>query len=147
MGAIHVYSIHDRDGALLAFDLKDILHALQPMLHRWIWYVDELETVSTDTTDDVADGTWLSSSKLLHWAEGLAQTVNGTFIAFPKELAGATPGSADRGVADFPASQAELVIKAVDSSFFDVCAKDAAVAALLRRCFKDVREEDSENYF
>ncbi len=39
------------------------------------------------------------------------------------------------------------MIAAVDSSYFEVYAKDSRVTELLRRRFKDVREEDAQVHF
>lgn len=150
MSSVQVHSIHDRNGGLLAFDLKDILEALEPLLHRWTWHVGNMETVSNAVPIAEPEGQWLSSRELTDFANAIAQTIDGTFIAYPKEHG--TRGVSEVGDLDeleiaFPTSLAELMIVAVDSSYFEVYAKDPKVTELLRRRFTDVREKDPNVYF
>ncbi len=142
MNSVQIHSIHDRNGGLLAFDLKDILEALKPLLHRWTWHVGNLETVSNAVPITEPEGKWLSSRELTAFANAIAQTIDGTFIAYPKEhrTRGASVGDLDELEIAFPTSLAELMIVATDSSYFEVYAKDPKVTELLRRRFKDVRE-------
>lgn len=88
MTGVRVLSIHDHDGQALAFDLTDILQAIEPMLDRWTWYVGELDA---GTGIETIDGQWLSSGKLVELAKKVTQTIEGTFIAFPKGAGGAAP--------------------------------------------------------
>jgi hypothetical protein len=150
MSSVQIHTIHDRSGGLLAFDLKDILEALEPLLDRWTWHVGHLDTVSNAVPTAEPEGEWLSSRELTDFANAIAQTIDGTFIAYPK-------GQGARGVSEvgdldeleiaFPTSLAELMIVATDSSYFEVYAKDPKVTELLRRRFKDVREKDAKVYF
>jgi hypothetical protein len=149
MNSVQIHSIHDRHGGLLAFDLKDILEALEPLLDGWTWHVGNLETVSNAPIAE-PEGQWLSSRELTDFANAIAQTIDGTFIAYPKEQG--TRGVSEVGDLDeleiaFPTSLAELMIVAVDSSYFEVYAKDPKVTELLRRRFKDVREKDPTVHF
>ncbi len=68
-------------------------------------------------------------------------------MAFPKGTDIADRESTGFNLGAFPTSAAQLAISAIDSSYFDVYAKDPAVAELLRRRFADVREEDADAYF
>lgn len=149
MNSVQIHTIHDRNGGLLAFDLKDILEALEPLLDRWTWHVGNLETVSNAVPIAEPEGKWLTSRELTEFANAIAQTIDGTFIAYPKEQGtrSASVGDLDEIKTAFPTSRAELMILAIDSGFFEVYAKDPRVTGLLRRRFKDVREEDPNVYF
>ena len=39
------------------------------------------------------------------------------------------------------------MIRAIDSSFFEVITKNHSHVQLIKECFKDVREADASNYF
>jgi hypothetical protein len=47
----------------------------------------------------------------------------------------------------FPTSKAELAIVAVDSSFFEIYAKDPQLVTALQHHFKEVRLQDPASYF
>jgi hypothetical protein len=149
MSSVQIHTIRDHNDGLLAFDLKDILKALEPLLDRWMWHVGNLETVSNAVPTAEPEGKWLSSRELTEFADAIAQTIDGTFIAYPKEegMRSASVGDLDQIKTEFPASRAELMILAIDSSYFEVYAKDPRVTGLLRRRFTDVREEDPKVYF
>lgn len=144
MATVHIFSIHDRNGPVLGFDLRDVLRALGPLLPGSDWFV-EIEEATGDVAE-VRPGRWLSSAELLDLADGLAQTRDGVAVAFPTSV-GRRAGAEDLSLEAFPVSRAELAIAAVDSSWFEVYAKDPAVANLLRHRFTDVREEDARDYF
>jgi hypothetical protein len=148
MNSVQIHSIRDRNGGLLAFDLRDILKALAPLLDRWTWHVGDLEIVSDGPMTE-PDGEWLSSRELTDFANAIVQTIDGTFIAYPKEQGtrSAPVGDLDEIKIAFPTNSAELMILAIDSNHFEVYAKDPRVTELLRRRFKDVREEDPKVYF
>jgi hypothetical protein len=147
MNTICIFSIHDRDGPVLAFDLKHILQALGPLLDGWIWYVDGLDTVGGNSWPACPNGSWVSSGELTRLASEITQTIDGTFIAFPAELGMRNTSTADLSESAFPTSRAKLMILAVDSSFFEVYAKDPAVIELIRPRFMDVREVDPKVWF
>jgi hypothetical protein len=147
MSSVSVLSIHDSNGPLLAFDLKDILQALKPIMDRWTWYVYSLETVGDVSGPACWDGTWLTTGELMNLASEVTQTIEGTFIAFPHEPGGRNTAATDLNERAFPTSRAELLITAIDGGFFEVYTKDRKVTELLRRRFKDVREEDPNMYF
>jgi hypothetical protein len=145
MESLQVLSIHDRARPVLAFELKDTLRALQPMLERWRWFIYGLETMNPLPVAEQAEGSWLSSSDLTRVAGDIVQTIEGTFIAFPLSLDGIALLECTR--AAFPTSRAELMVIALDSSCFEIYAKDPQVRNLLKQHFHDVRDENAQSYF
>jgi hypothetical protein len=150
---VQVLTIHDHIDSRLAFELKDVLRALDNYVDRWSWCITELdcfggesEAVCQAVEATHGSGIWLSSTELRKLAAGIAQTIDGQFIAYPKEIDRRTvdPGAA---WGEFPASRAELFIHAVDSTFFEIFVKDPEIAVRLQQTFKDVRVEDPEVYF
>ena len=91
MNSVQIHTILDRNDGLLAFDLKDILKALEPLLDRWTWQVGNLKTVSNAAPIAEPKGQWLSSRELTEFANAITQTIDGTFIAYPKEQSAACP--------------------------------------------------------
>jgi hypothetical protein len=151
--AVQVVTIHDKTKSLLAFDLKDLLRALDNYLDCWRWCITDLECFGGESEPmcqaveaSRGAGIWLSSPELLKLAAGTVQTIDGKFIAYPKEI-DQRDVDPDTAWAEFPASRAELFIHAVDSNFFEVFTKDPAIATRLQQSFKDVRLEDPELYF
>jgi hypothetical protein len=156
---VSIVSIHDTKNAVHLCDLDDVLSALRPYLDRWVWCVTELDATGRPSTaeavEDMAQrvaktgrfGFWLTSQELTALAEQIAQTIDGTFIAFPAGTARTRRDEATLHLAAFPSSDAELAIQVVDSSFLDIYAKDQEIPSVLRQHFQDVREEDPHNYF
>jgi hypothetical protein len=150
---ITILSIHPDATQPLAFDLKELLAALKPYCERWIWCVRNLdwlgensEAVCQQVEAAGLAGLWMSSQDLLGHARGIYQTIEGEFLAFPREVDPRTVNADEVNLGAFPASRAELVIVAVDGGFFEVYAKDPKLLTPLRQ-FKDVREEDPGAYF
>jgi hypothetical protein len=152
--AIQILSIHDRRDACLAFDLKDVLRALGRHLEQWIWCITELDCIGSRTeavTQQVkaarGRGVWMHSAEMMKLAGDMDQTIDGEIIAFPKDIDRHSIEARELNVSAFPGSRAELAIRAVDSSFFEVYTKDPEIAHLLRRQFKDIHSEDPTRYF
>jgi hypothetical protein len=153
--AVQVVSIHDRQGSILAVDLKQVLQALQPHLGHWTWCVTVLDCLGGDYSQAVCkavedagpSGVWLSSQELSRLAEDIRQTIEGEWIALPSSLHREAITAEDLDLGFFPTSRAELALVVVDSSFVEVYAKDPEVITSLRRHFRDVRAQDPALYF
>jgi hypothetical protein len=115
----------DRSG--LAFDLIDILVLLGADAQRSNWTVPYVECVggeaaaALDAASEAQEQ--LTGMRLIELARGLVQTIDGEFI-------GSLPGEAARWI----------VIRAVDSSAFDVETDREDVLRLLRARFLCVEE-------
>jgi hypothetical protein len=149
-----ILSIHDRspDG-VLSFDLKDILRCLGPSIHNYSWLITELDCTGEDT-ERICESVEKSSNKglaisaddLLQVSQRILQTIDATIIGMRKK----EPNSLNNGFTDlehFPHDDTELIIRAIDSSFFEVITKDEEHVQRLEKCFKNTRKEDPQNYF
>jgi hypothetical protein len=150
--AVQVLTIHDKRGSVLQFDLRDVLQVLGAYLEQWVWCVTELDAVGRDCEElcqaveaSRGAGVWLSSQELVTWAGRISQTIDATLLAFPRSIDRSSLGAeGDWGV--FP-ERAVLVIRAIDSFYFEVLTTDPEIAVLLRSHFQDVRCEDAGLYF
>jgi hypothetical protein len=149
----YVLSIHPDPEQPLAIDLKNLLQVLGPRLPGWVWCIRYLEWLGdADEGFDQAveaagsSGVWLSSADLMRHAKQVYQTIEGQFLAFPKNTDRGQLDDQDLNLLDFPFNKMELAIVAIDGCFFEVYAKDPSLVNLLS-CFKDVREEDPTHYF
>jgi hypothetical protein len=152
--AIHIISIHDADDDFLGFDLPDVLQALADRTAEWSWYVTEFDAIGGGGCKQLCaavqtaagSGVWLSSAEMVRMAADIRQTIDATLFAFPRNTA---PAAVDLRtvVESFPESMAELGIRAIDSTLFEVYAKEPEVVALLKQRFRDVRDEDPRLYF
>jgi hypothetical protein len=150
---VSIVSIHPDPARPLALDLKDLLIALKPDWNQWIWCVRNLDWLGADSELVCRDveaagpaGLWLTSEELYSHASGVYQTIEGDFLAFPREVDPIAVNGAELDLGAFPVSRAELAIVAVDGSFFDAYAKDSEVLAVLRQ-FGSVRDENPSLYF
>lgn len=152
---VYIVSIHDEepDRRVLAVDLRHILAALESFARHWIFCVTKLDAIGSGVeplmqqVESSPRGVWLSYAEMVSWAGRIEQTLDGTVVAFPGgtsvegvEQSELIPGS-------FPASRALCVIEAVDSSYFEVYAKDRAVKETLHHLFSHVIERDPAEYF
>jgi len=121
-------TISDKDDRnLLAFDLKDILDALGDRPAGWTWEVQDLECTghSADELHHIGDTQRrIDDDRLLELVSDLLQTINGTFIGRAKS------------------EEPSVVIRAVDSSYFDVQSDDVALLRRLQDRFVQVSEID-----
>lgn len=152
-----VVSIHDHElPEKRAFDLQDILRALGQRGLGWNWCVlydfeaygpgEDLRERTQAIWQARPGGLWLSGPELVEFAQGIHQTIDGEFQAFPACL---DPQSIPLGElrTSFPGSRAQLVIRITDSAIFEVYAKHPEDVARLRARFADVRlEEDTGRY-
>jgi hypothetical protein len=120
-------SISDVDTrGVLSFDLRDILALVPEDAIDSSWQVSGAEAVghSAEALHDASDaGVLLSHPRLCEIAADLTQTIDGELRAY-------RPGE----------SEPWLVIRAVDSSGFDVISDDPTLIETVRRRFQRVRE-------
>jgi len=148
---VYVASIHDMGPGYLAFDLKEILAALKPFIAQYSWRITgDLDITSNGANREIeslVDRADLSSDELERLSEKIIQTIDGTVVGYPRSASLPENRSSEHDVDNFPNSPAQLVIRAFDSSYFEVYAKDKRIVEELPRHFKDVRIENSELYF
>jgi Protein of unknown function (DUF2691) len=149
---IAVVSIHPDSSLPLGIDVKDILTALVPFLPQWTWCVRNLDWLGENAdaacqaVEAAPNGLWMSSQELLAHASKIYQTIDGEFVAFPRNVEPKDVNPPELRLAAFPESRAELAIVAVDGSYFEVYAKDPDIAASLRG-LGNVRDENPDQYF
>jgi hypothetical protein len=142
--AIKVVSIHDMDQrGFLSFDLLQILRAIEQAVREYSWIVTDMEC----TGEPAPTRTILSFNQLADYAQRVEQTINGAVVGVPPgDLAEVDLETVTR-ISDFPRSRARVAILAVDSSYFEVIAKDPVVITLIQQTFREVRAEDPRHYF
>lgn len=120
-------TIHDKgpDGTSLTFDVRDLLSVIDDCLGDSSWKITGLECFgdSANALHEIADGgRRVDGIKLRSLADGLTQTIDGDFY-----------GNLNR-------SGARIMIRAVDSSCFDVETKDEELLARFRLRFSSIEE-------
>jgi hypothetical protein len=121
------------EGGHLAFDLKEILAAIGPAVSTSRWLCTDLWCIPFGEPDDQAleacyrTGSFIGGEELVELAAQTRQVVDGTFRAFRES-----------------AEQPWLILRAVDSSFWEVFSDDAATLDKLRVRFQDVRDITSD---
>jgi hypothetical protein len=136
MWAVEIHGLHRSDAPVL--DLRDILEALGATPSKLDWLVLDFDPVTDDPrTEAIADevyeqrptGVRLTFAELSELAAKTRQTIDGQFV-------GVLPSSS-------PAiAEAQIVLKAIDSSFWIVIAKSPDDVAAIRSHFRDVRDSD-----
>jgi hypothetical protein len=132
--------IYDTRQQVLAFDLRDILHLLAPMALQVTWTVSTVKSSEPDHDWFEATGeegkrlealaqadTRLSGVELTALAEKTRQVIWGEFIASPSS------GTDERWI----------IVRAVDSTFYEITTFDEAVIKVIKSSFKDVRIADA----
>jgi len=153
--AVLVLSIHDHQNSVLAFDLKEVLQALGKYSEKWTWCITRLECIGREDSETMcqavetagASGIWASWQELVKLADKIDQTIEGELLAFPADIDKRTIAAADLDLGVFPTSKAELAIVVVDSSYFEIYAKDPGIAATIRGHFQEVYVQDPSKYF
>jgi hypothetical protein len=121
------------EGRYLAFDLKEILAVLELDARNSRWLCTELWCIPFGAPDEQGledrynTGTYLTGEELTALAAETRQVVDGRFRAF-------------RGTETEP----WLIVRAVDSSFWEVFSTEQTVLDRLRAQFKDVVEIASD---
>ena len=118
------------DGSVLTVDLVDILRLLGPLAIQTEWEVADVESVggaSARELERLAEaGTRVPGQTLLSLVDGVTQIIDGKFAGY-------------RDGEDQP----WIIVRAVDSSAFDVESEDEAIVSALKRQFKSVTELDA----
>jgi hypothetical protein len=121
-------TISDRDasGNLLAFDLRDILDVVRGRQPDLVWSVSGVEALgATQPLDEAAaKGAPIGTEELRRMAERITQTIEGRFVGTRRAQTAAPV----------------VVIRAVDSSCFDVETDDTAILNDLRSRFRRITE-------
>jgi len=118
-------------GGGLTFDLSEVLEALGQNARSWVWRGRDIHYVSRDERDvavvhALAEGRAVAGADLLAGLEELLQVIGGEFEAIE-------PGK----------EAPSVVVRVVDSSWWEVLSDDAAVLAAIRRRFRVVEEDGS----
>jgi len=124
-------TIHDLDGGVLAFDLRDVIRVLAPRSLAATWTITSPEESSFEATgvggqrlEELAGAAArIAGDELLVIADDIVQVIWGYFV-------GALP--------DDP-HQEWLTIRAFDSSFYEVETSDADAVEKVKSRFSDVR--------
>jgi len=122
MNGVEIHDMHPR--GYLAFDLQDILFCLRDEVIARTWKAEGVECTGQATPDFALieeNSNVLSGSRLIELSQQVKQIIWGTFTGrLPNEEAGS------------------IVIKAIDSSFWEVFASNENIAKLRPR-FNDIR--------
>jgi hypothetical protein len=129
-------SIRDLSDSRPAFDLRDLLEALGPTaLTAWwrcrtpVWYIAK-EDVTIDALEwRDGEAEWVRGSQLLKETQALHQVVDGVIESVRSEVPPVN-GSLSSWV----------VLRAVDSSWWELYSDDSTVLAAVRDRFGDVRD-------
>jgi hypothetical protein len=155
MNRVYVVSIRDRslDEGYLTFDLKDVLAALGDRVWQWTWCVLELDAIGHEiepfcqSVDSQPNGFWVDTAEFLMLADRIVQTISAQFLAFRRDVDRTELQSEDLNSARFPQNEIQLVIRAVDSSYFEVYAKEESIVRAINSRFSSVFTEDEADYF
>jgi hypothetical protein len=114
-----------REGGNLGFDLRDLLSFVAPTVLQMTWRVRNLECIG-ERADDfhnlAAQGDFITGDRLIALAAGVEQVIEGEFFGYEHAAA----------------AQPTLVIRAVDSSSWDIASSSKAVLDTIRVHFVDV---------
>lgn len=156
MDTVYLVSIHDQSPrGYLAFDLRDVLAALGDNVSQWTWWVTELDALGDAEVQSFCDavesqgenGVWVTAEEFMLLAGKIEQTIEGKFFGFTKDRSPSELTDEDLNWGRFPTNQMQIGILAVDSSFFEVFARQESIVAAVRSKFSDVREKNPDSYF
>ena len=117
----------DSSGRFLAFDLKDILRAIGPCANLLRWRLIHIECVGerADEFHNLSDsGELVSGRRLIELSSQITQTIDGEVWGYRGEVK--------------ERDKPWLIIRAVDSSSFDVECDDLSLLERVKRHFKKV---------
>ncbi|MCJ2128255.1 hypothetical protein [Methylobacterium sp. E-045] len=130
---MHTVRIYDMADSMLDFDLRHILAALGTQAIEYSWMVSGVAAYDAafDATGEQAgrldelatSGRRIRGDRLRDLANGTQQVIWGEFQAY----------------ADASATVPVLIVRAIDSSFYEVATNDSYVLQNLRATFRDVR--------
>ena len=129
---MHTVRIYDMADSMLDFDLRHILAALGTQAIEYSWMVSSVAAYDAafDATGEQAgrleelatSGRRIRGDRLRDLANGTQQVIWGEFQAY----------------ADASATVPVLIVRAIDSSFYEVATNDPYVLKNLRATFRDV---------
>ena len=141
---IRIVSVHDVDPVgILAFDLRQILEALEESVRGYSWVAEWFDS----TGECISTGIVLSFDQLIHHARRVGQTIDCTIFGCPSDDLTAADLESITEILDFPKTKARVVILAVDGCYFELIAKDMPIIDQIRQAFRDVRDRDTSGYF
>lgn len=114
-------------GGRLDFDLQEVLQALGPKVSTSAWMIRDLNYVSRDERDiptfHSSERKRIPGDELLASLPNLLQVIDGEFRAFEK------------------GSEPWVIIRAIDSSWWEVQSRDASAFDAIRHRFQNVEEQ------
>lgn len=116
-------TISDKKNSLLAFDLIDILKLIGEKAFLSTWKIFNVECIGeeAETLHNISDrGMHISGNILFSISSNLIQVINGEFEAY------------------FEGDSPWLIIKAIDSSEYDVKTDDNNIITKMKNSFSDV---------
>jgi hypothetical protein len=141
---LYVVSIHDKDPrGVLSFDFGEILTSIREFVENFAWVVCSLES----TGGAVRLRTPLQTLGLLNELAGSGQSIDGSIVGVNGTSLNGEALAAVSDLARFPTNEARIALLAIDSSYFEVLAKDREIIEAVRGAFRDVRVEDPIKYF
>ncbi|MCP1539620.1 hypothetical protein [Methylorubrum extorquens] len=130
---MHIVRIYDMTNGMLDFDLRHVLAALGAQAIACSWIVSGVAAYDEafDATGEqvrrleelAASGRRIKGDRLRDLADGTQQVIWGEFQAY----------------ADANAAVPVLIVRAIDSSYYEVATNDPRVLQNLRAAFRDVR--------
>jgi len=133
MATLRIYDLKER---VLALDLRDLLQLLAPRSLEANWIVSTVKSSQPghewfEATGEggeqleglAQDNAWLSGSDLAALAKNTRQVIWGEFV-------GSAPTQSDK---------IWVIIRAVDSTFYEIDTDDEAVLSKISSTYKDVR--------
>ena len=119
-------SISDEKNNFLAFDLIDILKIIGEKVLHSTWEISNVECIGkeADRLHSISDNEIpISGEELFSIASNIIQVIDGEFMAYLEDK-----------------TNSWLVVKAIDSSEFDVETDDLSVIAKIKNNFSDVTD-------
>ncbi len=150
---VFVLSIYSSEDKFV--DLRDLLVALgQETVTQLFWGIGWLdwfgEVDATNFNNELEHGRVRrivkSGTRLMELSQHVWQTLEGVFVGYPSEGAAAEFLQADWSLTRFARSSAQVAIKAVDGSYFDIYLRSSAMMDHLTRVFKRVQRQDPANF-
>jgi hypothetical protein len=151
---VTVLSLRPDPANPLGLDLKHILSAFDRNLGDWVWCLKNLdwlgengESLCQAVEAAGPGGFWIDSRDLVKEVNGIYQTIEGDFMAFPRSIDRRNLGVLDLSLSSFPASKSVIAVVAVDGCYFDIYSKDPESTNTLLERFPDATVENPELYF
>src|SRR5207302_4007342 len=119
--SVQILSIHDHKQSVLAFDLKEVLQALNARFARCVWIIRNLDCFGGEACEETCRavensggaGVWMSWEELVQLAAQIQQTIDGEFLAFSSDIERATITDEDLDLGQFPTSNAQSAVLAI----------------------------------